>query len=454
MRFIPDNFTPLAITYKKIRVKDAINPKELQKDQKGKFIRDERLIAYCFQCFDIGDWLFHGKIVWAERPIEHFSTATNFAKFKGNDDEGKIGRVRYLAGTVEGNYRRITLHENKIYAHEIAFAMANGRWKTEGMEIRHINGNSLDNRPWNLKEVSPQENIRLRDDGNTKEALEEVLDERDAHPSGKMDGIYSKIDMSHIKIADDDGHCPIWRLKGIDVELSKKIAEQVQWHDSIMQPIEVVKDDDGKYFIADGYSRYNAAIELGYDVIDAVEVQRFDGMSAFDTAQAVSAKNNAHYRAKANNGYDNAMILWKKSCDGLVDIEHEKYRKLADRYKMSQKSIGEMKAVWKWFKDNPRHEKSGNWNVDRKMDEFANAPAQIRAKMSEETMEAVGKQMKKISELNQIIKDDFLFAQLLAKEYDMDLVKFAHRILEIEKDHPNGLRNKVKRIEPSLGFEE
>jgi len=48
----------------------------------------------------------------------------------------------------------------KIAAHRMIWAVVHGRWPADGMDIDHINSNTLDNRPCNLEEVTEIENIR------------------------------------------------------------------------------------------------------------------------------------------------------------------------------------------------------------------------------------------------------------------------------------------------------
>jgi hypothetical protein len=70
----------------------------------------------------------------------------------------KIGDV---AGTItKQGYIRITILNNRLMAHRLAFAIYHGRWPDN--QIDHINGLKHDNRISNLRECTPEQNMHNR----------------------------------------------------------------------------------------------------------------------------------------------------------------------------------------------------------------------------------------------------------------------------------------------------
>lgn len=76
------------------------------------------------------------------------------------------GRAPLVAGNVDNKYRRIKCKGKKFLAHRIAWFLHFGVWP-EG-QIDHINGDKLDNRLANLRDVDQfanQQNVGKRQNG-------------------------------------------------------------------------------------------------------------------------------------------------------------------------------------------------------------------------------------------------------------------------------------------------
>ena len=92
-----------------------------------------------------------GLLTWLERPLRMFKDArackswnTRFA-----------GKPAF--NTLSGNgYMHGGLFDKKVYTHRVIFALANDRWPTQSVD--HIDGNRLNNRPSNLRDVDHRTN--------------------------------------------------------------------------------------------------------------------------------------------------------------------------------------------------------------------------------------------------------------------------------------------------------
>lgn len=117
-------------------------------------------IQYLHECFILDP--LRGKLFWRERPLSHFPSRkvalNHHARFSGKEAGNfsvKAKGIIYsdVVITVGGVKRRIGLHR-------VILAMSQGAWPAAGLVVDHIDGDTTNNRPNNLRAISQAENCR------------------------------------------------------------------------------------------------------------------------------------------------------------------------------------------------------------------------------------------------------------------------------------------------------
>lgn len=97
-----------------------------------------------------------GELRWNKRPRSHFSTEGSWKSFNTRFSGRVAGSEHNF--NCEKFYRFLTFRDRGYLIHRIIWLHSTGDWPAE--EIDHIDGNGLNNRIDNLRDVSHRENAR------------------------------------------------------------------------------------------------------------------------------------------------------------------------------------------------------------------------------------------------------------------------------------------------------
>ncbi|NMC25065.1 MAG: HNH endonuclease [Serratia sp.] len=92
-----------------------------------------------------------GALVWKSRPLHHFKSERIMNVTNGRM-AGKTAK-----SSLNGRYQIVHVNGNFYLCHRVVWCLHNDYWPAEDLD--HINGNKLDNRIENLREVSRSQNM-------------------------------------------------------------------------------------------------------------------------------------------------------------------------------------------------------------------------------------------------------------------------------------------------------
>lgn len=97
-----------------------------------------------------------GKLFWRYRPIELFNGSPAKAQAAHDTWNRRYAGTEAFTSVDARGYRQGNLFARVMRGHRVAFVIHHGRWPAG--QIDHINGDRLDNRPENMREVDDAEN--------------------------------------------------------------------------------------------------------------------------------------------------------------------------------------------------------------------------------------------------------------------------------------------------------
>jgi hypothetical protein len=146
-----------------------------------------------------------------------------------NIEDGTVTTVKGYHGSIDNGYLRVKLNKRSVLVHQIIAVKLFGE-KCIGLQVNHIDGNKLNNKPINLEVITLAENIRHGyDNGLYDKSIESFKERRKEFVGERVSN--SKLtedDVRYIR-SNNDSHASLARKFSVDPKVIRAVRKFQTW---------------------------------------------------------------------------------------------------------------------------------------------------------------------------------------------------------------------------------